>query len=135
MRLSNYTIHAQGDNNKIIIFNDNTLLNLEDLLNTNLRVKVNVESYLSDLAEIQNSWGNLESIVEGKYGGFWDWETLQHYNVSGTWFTFAGYEDFTIYIAVDAEKIYIENELFPQNHIVNMPLDEFIDILEQWKNL
>lgn len=134
MQLSNYTIHGNGDN-KIIFINNTNYMNLQELLNTNLKVNINVVDFLNDLYEINNNWNNLNSIVENKYNGFWDWEILQNYGFSGNWFTFAGYEDYTIYICVDTENIYIENDLLPQYPVVEMPVNEFIDVLEQWRDI
>ncbi len=107
--------------------------NLQELLKTNLNDRINVDCYLFDLYEIRDNQNNLNSIVENKYNGFWDWEILQNYGVKGNWFTFAGYEDYTIYVCVDKMSIYIENDLLPQYPIVEMSIDEFISVLEQWK--
>ena len=55
------------------------------------------------------------------------------YNVIGKWFTFIGYDDLTGYINVDKEMFYLENEILTNLEVVQMPLDEFIDVLQQWK--
>lgn len=138
MQLSNYSVYGHGSDNRQIRMNNSNLKNLEDLLNTNLRNDISINFYLNDLNELISNWDNpdnLNNLVENKYGDFWDSEILDTYGVDGTWFNFMGYEDFSIYISVENQEVYIENDLFPQYPVVQMPISEFIDILEQWLNM
>lgn len=130
MNLSNYNIINQK-----IDFKDAKYANLQNLLNTNFNKIVTLNSYLQELLFIKNNWNNqlMDDFVENKLGGYWDWEGLSAYNVTGKWFTFIGYDDLTGYIHVDIKMFYLENSILTDLEIVQMPLDEFIDILQQWK--
>ena len=132
--LTDYEICGSGEQKKIQ-FDQNSLNNLEDLLNSVLIKTEAIQSYITKLSNILNNWTNLASIVNINYGGFWDSEIKQAFGVQGTWFSFAGYVHFEIYISVENEKIYIENNLIPENQVVELPLNEFVSILKQWKNI
>ena len=130
MNLSNYNIINQK-----IDFKDAKYANLQNLLNTNFNKIVTLNSYLQELLFIKNNWNNqlMDDFVENKLGSYWDWEGLSAYNVTCKWFTFIGYDDLTGYIHVDTKMFYLENSILTDLEIVQMPLDEFIDILQQWK--
>lgn len=130
MNLSNYNII-----NHKIDFKDAKYANLQNLLNTNFNKIATLNSYLQELLFIKNNWNNqlMDDFVENKLGGYWDWEGLSAYNVTGKWFTFIGYDDLTGFINADKQMFYLENEILTNLEVVQMPLDEFIDILQQWK--
>ena len=84
MNLSNYNIIDHK-----IDFKNAKYANLQNLLNTNFNVIETLNSYLQELLFIKNNWNNqaMDNFVENKLGGYWDWEGLNAYNVTGKWFT------------------------------------------------
>ncbi|MCF8370974.1 MAG: hypothetical protein K9H64_05080 [Bacteroidales bacterium] len=134
MILTNFEIHGNGTN-KMIILNQSNLRHLEDLLNTKLINSGTILHMINDIQEIQVNWGSLSSIVNSKYNGFWDIEILTEFGVTGTWFTFAGYPEAIIYISVDNQEVYIENECFESHPTTVLSVTDFISVLNQWKDI
>ena len=130
MDLNNYSIISYK-----IDFKDAKYSNLQNLLNSNFNVIETLNSYLKELLFVKKNWNNqlMDDFVENKLGGYWDWEGLSAYNVTGKWFTFIGYDDLTGYINVDTEMFYLENSILTNEIIVKMPLYAFIDVLQRWK--
>ena len=130
MNLSNYSIINHKINFKYAKY-----ANLQNLLNSNFNRITTLNEYLQELLFIKNNWNNqlMDDFVENKLNDYWNWEVLKAYNVIGKWFTFIGYDDLTGYINVDKEMFYLENEILTNLEVVQMPLDEFIDVLQQWK--
>lgn len=131
MNLSNYSIV-----NHKINFNNPQYNNLQNLLNSNFNKINTLNSYLNQLSYLKDNWNNIQirnSYVENHLGGFWDWEGLNAYNVMGNWFSVIAYDDLNGYINADTKFFYLENSILINEVVVQMPLDEFIDILQQWK--
>ncbi len=132
MQLNSFPINVISGR-KVIHFNNHSLLTLESLLNSYITDVSSINSYIADLNYLKNNWGNLDTIVHEQYNDYWDEEILENFNVSGQWFTFGGSEYVIIYINKANQHIYIYDELLNDQPIVQMPLNEFIDILEQWR--
>lgn len=130
MNLNSYSII-----NHKIDFNNSNYANLQNLLNTNFNNSVTLNSYLNELLFLKNNWNNqmMNDFVDSKLGGYWDTEILNEFNVTGKWFTFIGYDDLIGYIGVQEQVFYLENQILTNEAIVHMPINEFIDILQQWK--
>lgn len=131
MNLENYNII-----NHQINFNDPEYNNLQNLLNSDLNKINSLNHYLNELLYLRNNWDNTElrnSFIENKLGGYWDWEGLAAYNVTGNWFTSIAFDDLNGYINADTKCFYLENTILVNEIIMQMQLDEFIDVLQQWK--
>ncbi|AZA90461.1 Uncharacterised protein [Chryseobacterium nakagawai] len=79
-------------------------------------------------------YSGREVFIE-KEGGYWDWQDLLDFKVTGNWFTFFKFEDLGGYINVDTKAFYLENALLPNESVIDMPLEEFIEVLQQWKHI
>ena len=134
MQLTDFIIHGQGKQ-KQIDFNDLQLQNLQDYLNQDSQDSFKTEGILTEYYGIRDNWNTIENYVATKFNGFWEEDELEYYTETGNWFTSVYYEDFLILVDVDNIVIYIYNALIPENPRVGLPLDEFIGILEQWKDL
>ncbi|WP_160136616.1 hypothetical protein [Chryseobacterium sp. c4a] len=121
--------------NHQISFNNPYYANLENLLNNDLKNVLAVNQFLSELVYLNEHWENMELREEfiEKEGGYWDWQDLLDFNVTGNWFTFFKFEDLGGYINVDTKTFYLENSLLSNEAVIEMPLDEFTDVLQQWK--
>lgn len=131
MNLDNYSIV-----NHKINFDHSSYANLENLLNNDFNKLAALDDYLNELLYLKNNWNNVpirDEYIECKLNGFWDWEILNEYNVTGNWFIVIGLDDLTGYINADTKTFYLENSILTNLPIVQMSLDEFIDVLEQWK--
>lgn len=132
MNLNDFTII-----NHKITFNNPYYANLENLLNNDFRTVEVVEQFLTELVYLNEHWEDMairETFIE-KEGGYWDWQDLLDFKVTGNWFTFLMFEDLGGYINVDTKTFYLENALLPNEPVIEMPLEEFIEVLEQWKHI
>lgn len=132
MNLTDFTII-----NHKISFNNPYYANLENLLNNDFRTVAIVDGYLTDLVYLDDHWEDIaarETFIE-KEGGYWDWKDLLEFKVTGNWFTFFKFEDLGGYIHVDTKTFYLENSLLPDESVIDMPVGEFIEILQQWKTI
>ncbi|MDN3691921.1 hypothetical protein QWZ06_06450 [Chryseobacterium tructae] len=123
--------------NHQISFNNPYYANLENLLNNDLQNVLDVNAFLTELVYLNEHWEDMElreAFIE-KEGGCWDWQDLLDFNATGNWFTFFKFEDLGGYINVDTKTFYLENCLLSNEAVIEMPLDEFIDVLQQWKNI
>lgn len=123
--------------NHKISFNNPYYANLENLLNNDFKTPAAITPFLVELVYLNNNWENIEireAFIE-KEGGYWDWQSLSEFNVTGNWFTFFKFEDLGGYIHVDTRTFYLENSLLPNEPVINMPVNEFIDVLQQWKTI
>jgi hypothetical protein len=132
MNLNDFTII-----NHQISFNNPYYANLENLLNNDFRTVPIVDGYLIDLVYLNDHWEDIaarEAFIE-KEGGYWDWKDLLEFKVTGNWFTCFRFVDLGGYINMDTKTFYLENSLLPNEPIVEMPMEEFIDVLQQWKQI
>jgi len=130
VQLSDYKISGKlGE--KIIDFDNPALITLGHFLNGNVRSEQSLIRYLTNSRKLRNNWSELDTIVQEQFDGYWDSEVLEAFNVTGQWFTFGGSEDITVYI--NKANQYIYNKFLETETVVEMHLDEFIDILEQWQ--
>lgn len=131
MELTNFNI-----SNKKISFNDHYYANLENLLNSNFNKPNTLNSYLDDISPVLRLNNNeLDSYIKNTFGNYWDKEGLMAYNVKGRWFTFFCYDDLQSYIHIETKIFYLENTILTNEAIIEMPLDEFVDVLRQWKTI
>jgi hypothetical protein len=133
MQLANYEITVSDSGKKLIHFLSFSLVNLEAMLNSFITKESTINDYLDRLNYLKNNWPNLDNIVREQYHDYWDWEILEAFKVAGQWFTFGGSEFVIIFINKANQHIYIYDEILEDHPIVEMSLDEFIDILEQWR--
>ena len=134
MDLKAYTIKRDGwFGKRLIKFDNPSLATLESFLNGNITDKETFEYYLTKLYKLKNNWSDLDSIVKADYRDYWDEEILRLNNATGDWFTFGGSEDICIYISNENKKVYMENEILDNEPVVEMLLEEFINVIEQWK--
>lgn len=134
MLLTDYTIQGKGKQKQIDL-NNPELQNLQDYLNQDIRDPFFAEGVLINFNEIRDNWDNIENFAENNYGGIWDEYEMELYNLTGNWFMSIHYPDFSFLVDVDNIYIYIYNTMIPSYPRVGLPLDDFIDILEQWKDL
>ncbi|KQT30943.1 hypothetical protein ASG22_19220 [Chryseobacterium sp. Leaf405] len=120
-----------------ISFNNPYYANLENLLNSNFNKPTTLHSYLKEILIVVENWGNdtLDFHLKNLFGGYWDEEGLKAYNVEGKWFTFFCYDDLHGYIHLESKTFYLENSILINEAIIEMPLDEFVDVLKQWKTI
>lgn len=133
MNLNDFTIA-----NHQISFHNPYYANLENLLNNDFYKLSALDSYLNELLYLKDHWSNIQlrdQFIETELGGYWDWEGLDARRISGNWFTVIAFDDLNGYINADTQMFYLENEILIQESILEMPLDEFIDILQQWKRI
>ncbi|WP_209915338.1 hypothetical protein [Chryseobacterium jejuense] len=132
MKLKDFTVI-----NHQISFKNPYYANLENLLNNDFKTISAVNQFLTELISLIENWEDIaviEAFIE-KEGGYWDWQDLLDFKVRGNWFTFFKFEDLGGYINVDTKTFYLENSLLPNEAVIDMPLEEFIDILQQWKHI
>ncbi|KPH15145.1 hypothetical protein [Chryseobacterium sp. ERMR1:04] len=130
MNLNNYNII-----NHKIDFNNFQYINLQTLLNSNFNNLGTLNRYLNELLYLKKNWNNISlrnSYIENNLNGYWDGETLHDNNVTGNWFMIIGYDDLTGYINADTKVFYLENSILTNLPIIQLPLEEFIDVLQQW---
>jgi len=132
MNLTDYIIHGSGET-KQINFSDSALINLEEILNYGFNNNNNIDFFLNKLSSIKSNWTSL-NLLDSEWG-FWDDGELAEKGVTGHWFYLLGEPDIDIYICVETKKLFIENEIMPHYPIVELSVDEFISILEQWKEI
>lgn len=134
MNLNDFTI-----TNHQISFHNPYYANLENLLNNDFYKLSALDGCLNELLYLKNNWTNVQirdAYIEIKLGGYWDWEGLDARKISGNWFTvIIAFDDLNGYVNRDTQMFYLENEILIQKPIIQMPLDEFIDILQQWKHI
>ncbi|MEJ5106115.1 hypothetical protein [Chryseobacterium sp. MYb328] len=132
MNLKNFTLIGHQ-----ISFNNPYYANLENLLNNDFKTTSVVTQFLTELINLIENWEDIavrEAFIE-KEGGYWDWKDLLDFKVTGNWFTFFKFEDLGGYINVDTKTFYLENSLLPNEAVIDMPLEEFIEVLQQWKHI
>lgn len=133
MNLNDFTII-----NHHISFNNPYYANLENLLNSNFNKPETLKDCLNELIYLEDHWNNIQlrhTFIEARLGGYWDWEGLGARNVTGNWFTLIAFDDLNGYINADDRMFYLENEILINEPIVEMPMEAFIDILQQWKQI
>ncbi|MCS4301390.1 hypothetical protein DRF65_05705 [Chryseobacterium pennae] len=133
MDLKNYIITHHKIN-----FNDPQYNNLQNLLNSDFNHLKTLDSFLNELLYLKKHWNNIQlrdTFIETRLGGYWDWEGLEAHNVSGNWFTVIAFDDLNGYVNADTQVFYLENEILIQESVVEMPLEEFIEVLQQWKHI
>lgn len=132
MQLTNYQI-KEVDGRTLINFNSPSLENLSTILNWELSTIDDVDNVLNEFKLIQSNWGNIDNFIEDKYE-YWDADLLNAYNVSGNWFTPFSSENQNISINKVNQHVYIDHD-FLNLPIVELSLSDFIDVLEQWKQI
>ena len=135
MNLKDFKIEKKGDYN-YIDFNQPAYANLQSLLNEGINSINNLNFYIDKIHYLLNNWDYIDIIVDIKYNGYWDWEVLAENNFTeGNYFTFLGQIDLYGYINADTKIVFIASEFFPDRPLVEMPLQEFVAILEQWRDI
>ncbi len=134
MKLKEYELE-EVSGKRFIKFDLHNLKNLELLLNNNLTIDKNLSNYITKIGYLIDNWHDLDYIVQIQYSGYWDWEILREFNVTGKWFTFGGSEDIVVYICKSTQKIYIENQILESLPKIEMSLLDFFDVLKQWKEI
>ncbi|OYQ47156.1 hypothetical protein CHU92_01175 [Flavobacterium cyanobacteriorum] len=134
MNLQDYTIDIRL-NNKFIYFNQPAYLNLESLLNGILNPVINLDFFINKVQFLINNWNDIESIVDNDYGGYWDDEVLAENNMTGTFFTLISEVDLHVYVNVATQTICVEDDFHPNHSLLELPLQEFLDIMIQWRNI
>lgn len=133
MQLTDYRIKIV-EGKKIIDFDNPSLENLSLLLNWNYLTVEKIDRALNTYQYINNNWNDIDSMVCSLYGGYWDTETLAENNVTGDWFTPDEWDDLAVSINKSNQHVYIDNVLTTAP-IVELSLIDFIDILDQWKQI
>ncbi|MEN7551985.1 hypothetical protein AAG747_28985 [Rapidithrix thailandica] len=121
-----YTIHS-GDK-PIIKIRESELKSLEDLLNT-LCIYPHIESVIDEFKVIYENSSDLNDLIEDKYNGYWEDDLL------GKSFTVLGYDN-GLDVFVNENMIYIEDEYqYPEIPRVKLSMSEFIQTLEDWRDI
>ena len=120
MKLSVYPIEYSRKQAAITI-NESSLKLLQYVLNHNFSTIENIEFFTTRLKNVLASPADSHM----PFNGYLDWEELNKFNY---------WEDVAIFINKPESKISIVNEITPEP-IVEMPIAEFIEILEQWRDI
>lgn len=133
MQLTDYKIKEE-EGRKIINFNQVSLEGLEPIMNFYFNFVEDIDIILGELNLIKNNWNDIDTIVEDNFGGYFDGFDLKQLNLTGDWFSMWGWVNAAIIVNKADKKIYIKTLLEPLPDVV-LTIDEFIDILEQWKQI
>jgi hypothetical protein len=135
MNLHDYTIENQSGTIAIRL-NDPGLVMLEEFLNGDLTEPSRVDFYLNRFYFMRDHWNTpeLEAYIKSDLFGYWDEDYMQEAKLEGHWFSIFSKEELTGGIHVEDKRFYLEPELFDLP-TVSMSYQEFIDVLEQWKEI
>ena len=124
----NFEFTIKGDDKPFIEITDRELLSLQDLLNT-INVYPDIHKVIQELKELRHLYPEYDELVESKYNGYWDDDDL------GKCFSVLGFE--YVYVFIDNKNsVFIENEYqYPEIPRVKLKVDEFIKILEDWRDI
>jgi hypothetical protein len=136
MNLKDYPIY-ESLNGRFIDFGETGYSCLGSLLNSLLHSYANLDSILEELNYLQYNWGNenMERFVEEKRGGYFDWEILNEIRSEGKWFSIWGDIQFSIIVNQDTKTVRIYDEFDLKNSELELPFDEFVEVLEQWREV
>ena len=137
MNLSDFPVITDSDN-KFIVIDSTAYTNLATLLNGTLHHKDSLNVAIDRITFLLDNWKDREEIAEAKYNGYWDWEVLAENNLStGNYFTLVSDMDIHVFVNADNQNVFIDDILSeqPQFSIIEIPMTEFLDVLEQWKRM
>lgn len=135
MEFPAYTIEYL-DNSKIIKFTDPSLETLGNVLSSYIRTLENTDFFLEKLYYLRDNWDNIDQIVEKQYNEYFDEFILRELGLTGQWFMFWGWFDIDILVNKKNKHFCIQgSEYYPTFPVVVFSLDDFISILEQWREL
>ena len=121
-----YTI-GESDR-ELLNFEDSRLINLQDFINFYCAKLESVNSVILELKDLKDNLNNLDILADTVYNGYWEDEEL------GQSLLLWGH-DYGTDVFINKSDIYIENDHFPSTSRISFTIDNFIEILEEWREV
>lgn len=130
-----FTLH-KGYDTRIIRFLNHYYHNLEVFLMNFCNSDSDIQYYLSTLYQLKEIWNTqeMDNLIDRRFGGYFDDEILQEIQAEGKWFSLFVTVLSAGRVQVETKIVYIDNEMSSDLQTTEIPFDDLIFILEQFRN-